>query len=81
MRTGRADVVGAVADHDCVARVGAREVERGANEVRLVAAALRPIGTVNGVEESIETEVTDHEPRRSDRADSDDLKRMARVAK
>jgi hypothetical protein len=60
---GRADVVGAVADHDRVARVGARKVERSANEIRLVAAALSPIGTMNRVEESIETEVTDDQPR------------------
>ena len=44
-----ADVIGAVADHDRVARVRTGEVERRANEIRFVAGALGSIGTVDGV--------------------------------
>jgi hypothetical protein len=76
-----ADVIGAVSDHDGVARVAAGHVQRGTNEVRLVAVTLDPIWAVNRVEVVFESEVANDKPGGFDGAHGDDLQRMPGAVK
>ena len=62
MRASRTDIVGAVPDHDGIARVSVSQVQRGTNEVGFVAGTLGPIRPVNGVEVVIDAEVTYDQP-------------------
>src|SRR5262245_34396913 len=79
VRTSSADVVGPVSDHDGVAATDVPDVERRANEIGLVTATLRRIGSVNGIEVMTDVQMTYDQPGGFDGPHGDDLKRVAGV--